>query len=215
MAADGKPASSGPDSVRVERILAAYNAGIERAISRIESLRVEQVLIDPQEDGTTKEARAVLAYSRSRGMEREITEPGLPHMVGRYTLPSLLGPELSTEEYVVAYEGIEEEEGVFCHRLSLEARVRDADHFDGTIWVARDRPGPVRIVGRVADPPWPATMIGLDKAFASGPHGIWLVRRHSGEAELSLLIRKKGVRHIFYEDYWLEVSADSTGTYPR
>lgn len=207
-----KLASGMIDSAAVERILASYNGGIESAVSGIESLRVEQVIIDPQKDGSTKEARAVLTYGRSQGMEREITVPGLPYMVGRYTLPSLLGPEVSTDEYVVGYEGTEEREGVLCYRLSLKARVRDADHFDGTIWISRDRPGPVRIVGEVADPPWPATEVALDKAFELGPHGVWLVRRHSGEAELSVLIKKKGTRHIFYENYWIEVSADSSST---
>ena len=64
-----------PDAPDLDRILAEYNAGIERSEAFIESLWVEQVIIDPQDDGTSKEARAVLTYGRDGKMERKVTPP--------------------------------------------------------------------------------------------------------------------------------------------
>jgi len=205
-----------PDAPDLDRILAEYNAGIERSEAFIESLWVEQVIIDPQDDGTNKEARAVLKYGRDGRMEREVTKRGVPYMVGEYTLGSLLGPTMLEDQYRIAHDGVEMKEGVLCHRLSVEALVRDADHFDGTLWVSCERPGPVRIIGEVSDPPFPAVRVALDKAFQQGPYGVWLVRRHTGEAEVSLLVRRRGVRHIFYDGYRVvagpgRAPADSTG----
>ncbi len=61
---------------------------------------------------------------------------------------------------------------------------------------------PVRITGEVADPPFPVVLITLDKSFESGPGGLRLLRRHSGEVEVNLLLgTKRGLRHIFYDDY--------------
>jgi hypothetical protein len=204
-------ANGAPDApaVSLDALLDEYNAGLARAASEIDSLRVEQIIIDPQEDGSTKEARAVLTYARGGGMEREIVEAGVPYLMGNYTLISLLGPRIDTAEYDVEYEGVDEKEGVECYRLGLTATVRDADHFDGTVWVSKETPGPVRIIGKVADAPFPAVRVELDKAFERGPCGFWLVRRHSGEVEVSLLVRRTGVRHIFYENY--QVVADARG----
>jgi len=200
------PGGSPPD---LGTLLTEYNAGLVAAASSIDTLSVEQVIIDPQDDGSTKEARAILTYGRSTGMERVVTQPGVPYLMGRYTLSSLLGPEIDATEYDVEYEGTEEKEGVVCHRLRLTALVRDADHFDGSLWVSADAPGPVRIVGEVADAPFPAVRVSLDKAFERAANGLWLVRRHSGEVEVSLLVRRRGERHIFYYDY--SVVADTTG----
>lgn len=193
------PAAAG--AVDVGALLGAYNESIERALASIESLRVEQAIFEPQGDGSTKRARAVLSYSRRDGMERDVTLSGVSHLVGRYTLRSLVGPVVDTTEYRVEYAGVEEKEDLACHRLAVTAIVRDADHFDGTIWVSTENPGPVRIIGTVADPPFPAVRVTLDKAFMSGPGGIWLVRRHTGEAEVKLLVTRRGTRHIFYDGY--------------
>ena len=58
--------------------------------------------------------------------------------------------------------------------------------------------------GAVADPPFPALEIKLDKSFEPGPGGYWLVRRHTGEVRVSLLLGSKwGLRHIFYDQYVL------------
>ncbi len=194
---------SGPD---VGRLLRDYNASIERALSEIDSLTVRQLIYEPQEDGADKRAEAMLTYSRAGGMSRRIQYSEIAHLVGNYTLRSLVGPAIDTLQYRVEYEGVEEKEGRPCHRLAVTALARDADHFDGTVWISAEEPGPVRIVGRVADPPFPAVEVLLDKAFEPGPDGIWLVRRHTGEAEVKLLVTRRGTRHIFYEDYHVKLA---------
>jgi hypothetical protein len=104
--------------------------------------------------------------------------------------------------------GIEEKDGHRCYRVELRARVRDVDHIDGTVWIDVENPGPVRVVGAVSDPPFPASQILLDKAFEPGPGGLWLVSRHRGEVEVGLLfMRKRGERTILYEDYEVGLAA--------
>lgn len=189
-----------------DQLLLRYNAEISLALGAIESLRVEQNFLEPQEDGSFKTARAVLTYAAGEGVERQIVESEISHMFGKYTLESLVGPRIELSEYEVALEGAEEKDGHDCYRLAIEALVRDADHFDGTIWISRTHPGPVRIVGEVADPPFPLTEIKLDKSFELQPCGLWLVRRHTGEAEVSLFGRRSGTRHIFYDGYEIRLA---------
>jgi hypothetical protein len=60
------------------------------------------------------------------------------------------------------------------------------------------------MIGEVSDPPFPVTRIKLDKRFGLSPEGLWLLRRHTGEVEVSLLLTtRRGLRHIFYDDYAL------------
>ncbi len=187
--------------VDLGHLLESYNEGIEHAISSIDSLTVKQLMYEPQEDGSMKRAESLLRYLRSEGMTRDVVFSEISHLMGKYTLLSLVGPTIDTLEYRVVYSGLEEQEGHACCKLLLTAIERDADHFDGTLWVSIEAPGPVRIIGKVADPPFPAVEVLLDKAFEPGPDGIWLVRRHTGEAEVKLLVTRRGTRHIFYEDY--------------
>lgn len=205
----GGTASAQPGDLDLSELLRDYNAGIERAMSSVESLRVEQLMFEPQEDGSTRRAEAVLTYSKTAGMTREVGFSEISHLVGKYTLMSLVGPRIDTLEYEVVYSGVEAKEGRSCHKLSLTALKRDADHFDGTLWVSVDAPGPVRIVGTVADPPFPAVRVTLDKAFDLAPGGIWLVRRHTGEAEVRLLVTRRGTRHIFYDGYRVKLAEPS------
>ncbi len=198
-------------AVDLAALLCEYNDGIEGALVAVESLRVEQMIFEPQADGSTKRARAVLSYSREGGMEREVTLSGVSHLLGRYTLMSLVGPVVDTADYAVEYLGVEEKEDHACHRVALEATTRDADHFDGTIWISVETPGPVRIIGTVADPPFPAVKVTLDKAFLPGPGGIWFVRRHTGEAEVKLLVTRHGTRHIFYDAYEVRLNDEAAG----
>ncbi|MFH1502547.1 MAG: hypothetical protein ABIG03_05835 [Candidatus Eisenbacteria bacterium] len=203
------PGSGDGQSFDLAALLRAYNDGVERALACVESLRVEQVIFEPQSDGSTKRAEAVLSYSRDGGMEREVGLSEISHLVGRYTLMSLVGPVIDTAEYEVEYLGLESKEDRVCHRLGLTAIVRDADHFDGTVWVSVEAPGPVRIVGTVADPPFPAVRVTLDKAFLPGPGGICFVRRHTGEAVVKLLVTRQGTRHIFYDGYEVTLGDDA------
>ncbi len=197
--ASGVEPAAAPD---IEHVLARYNEGIRRALEVIESLRVDQEMFEPQGDGSTKRATAVLSYEKGSEMTREETRSDLAHPAGDYSLRSLVGPVLERSEYDVEFEGVEEKEGHVCYRLSVVATVRDVDHFDGTVWISTETLGPVRIIGAVADPPFPVSEIRLDKAFQPGPGGLWLVRRHTGEVEVSLLfVKKRGVRHIFYDGY--------------
>lgn len=196
--------TAGSDGVSSDRdaILAGYNAAIERALA-IDSLRVTQEMIEPQDDGTSRGATAVLVYSDGE-MRREEVRSTLRYPAGDYTLASLVGPFILDGEYDVELRGREMVEGQASYRLELTAIVRDSDHFDGTVWVADDGSGPVRIVGEVADPPFPALEIRLDKSFEPGPGGYRLLRRHTGEVRVSLLLGSKwGLRHIFYEGYLL------------
>jgi len=198
----GSAAASAPAPVAVGEILAAYNAGIVRERALIESLSVLQTMIDPQEDGSEKRSEAMLVYTADGGMERRVIFSETSYPAGDYTLESLIGPELHDDEYRIEYAGIDTVDGEAAHRLLVEAIVRDSRHFDGDIWIAESDLTPVRVAGQVADPPFPVVLITLDKRFGRGPDGIRLLRRHSGEAEVNLLLgRKRGVRHIFYDDY--------------
>lgn len=197
--------SGGPavgPAVDVEEILSRYNEGIHRTLAGIESLRVVQTIFEPQDDGSTKRACAILSYEGERGMVREETFSELAYPVGEYTLSSLVGPVLEPSGYSVEYAGVEEEEGVSCHRLEVTATSRDHKHFDGSVWISTENLAPVRIVGEVADPPFPAKEVRLDKLFAEGPNGLRLVRRHAGRGEFRILfVTKRGERTIYYDDY--------------
>jgi hypothetical protein len=188
--------------VDVQAILSSYNANIERALSTIDSLRVIQDMIEPQDDGSFRSARAMLIHRRESGMVRDEIRSELRYPAGEYTLESLVGPALAPGDYEVEIEGTEEIEGVLCHRLSVRALVRDVEHIDGTVCISVFHGVPVWISASVADPPFPVAKIKLDKRFGPAPGGLWLLRRHTGEVELGLIMgRKKGLRHIFYEDY--------------
>ena len=210
-------ASSGVSVVEtvdsVEEILGRYNDGIRRVLAGIESLRVAQTIFEPQDDGSTKRACAVLNYARGLGMTREETFSELTYPVGEYTLSSLVGPDLDPSVYSVEYAGVDEQEGVPCHRLEVTATDRDCKHFDGSIWISTESFAPVRVVGEVADPPFPAKEIRLDKVFTEGPHGLWLVRRHRGRGEFRVLfISKQGERQIYYDDYEIEFAEPALGS---
>jgi hypothetical protein len=196
-----------PTTPNVGEVLELYNAEISRAVSAVGSLWVQQTMLEPQDDGSVKSAEATLSYEAGGEMVRDILRSELSHMYGSYTLQSLVGPRIEGSEYEVVQEGVEEKEGHACYRLLLRALVRDADHFDGIIWISREHPGPVRITGAVADPPFPVTEIRLDKAFELMPCGLWMVRRHTGEVEVSLFGRRRGVRHIFYDGYDIRLAA--------
>ena len=69
-------------------------------------------------------------------------------------------------------------------------------------WVEVGSLGLVRIVGEVADPPFPVERIKLDRASELVPEGFRLLRRHTGEIDIKLgFIRRHGVMDIFYADY--------------
>lgn len=190
----------------VAEILASYSAGVDRALSDIESLFVRQIVIEPCDGDGDRTAVALLTYVRGNGLERIVQESSLRYPSGRYTLKSLVGPAITPEEYDVTVGGPEIVEGEPCLRLELEALVRDEDHFDGTVWLSMADWGLVRIVGEVADPPFPARMIRLDKSFERVEAGLRLVRRHTGEVEVGALLGgRRGVRHIFYEEYTVRV----------
>jgi hypothetical protein len=206
-AAAGGVAAGTPPGTTLEEILRHYNEGIRRALAGIDSLRVAQTMFEPQDDGSTKRACAVLVYSRAHGMTRTETFSELIYPVGEYALTSVVGPELDPSAYSVEYAGLDEEEGVSCHRLEVTATDRDYRHFDGSIWISARDFAPVRVVGEVADPPFPAREIRLDKTFVPGPHDLWLVRSHRGWGEFKLLfISKRGERQIYYDDYVVEFS---------
>jgi len=186
----------------LDEIIESYDAGILSTRSLIESLSVNQVMVEPQKNGTSKQATAVLRYVAGEGMKREELSSGLSNLVGTYTLESLIGPELGVDEYSLTQSGTEEMEGVLCYRVDVMSVARDMHHFDGIVWISVADCGLVRIVGEIANPPFPITEITLDKSFAPQGNGMRLVARHSGEVEANLLLgRKRGLRHIFYEDY--------------
>ena len=186
----------------VADVLAVYNAGIEAAMTGIDSLFVRQEVIEHCPDGEDRTASAHLSYNRADGLSRTVIESDLRYPSGKYRLESLVGPVLRPDEYEVELTGVEEMEGEECLRLELRALVRDVDHFDGTLWVSVVDGGPVRIEGGVADRPFPAREILLDKSFIPVSGGFRLVRRHTGEVEIGLLVgSSRGVRHIFYEGY--------------
>lgn len=207
----GEAAGDPPDAgvveppMSVEEIVDRYNEGVLRALAGVEGLRVAQTIFEPQDDGGTKRACATLSYEREHGMVRVETFSELVYPVGEYTLLSLVGPVLDRSTYNVQYTGMDEVEGVPCHRLEVTAISRDPKHFDGSIWISIESLAPVRIVGEVADPPFPAVEVSLDKVFAEGPHGLWFVRRHAGRGEFRVLfITKRGERTIYYDDYEVE-----------
>lgn len=186
----------------LDEIIESYDAGILNTRSLIESLSVNQIMVEPQSDGSSKRARAVLTYEVGKGMRRDESSSELFYPVGEYTLESLTGPELGTDEYSLTLGGTEEMEGSLCYRVDVTAVARDMHHFDGTIWISVADHGPVRVAGVVAAPPFPVTEITLDKSFEPLGSGIRLVARHSGEVEANLLVgRKRALRHIFYEEY--------------
>ncbi len=202
--------TAGADSAALqslEEVLDGYNANIRLAMAEIETLRVEQEMVEPTKDGGEKRALAVLTYSRRDGMNRKELSGDLGHPVGEYKLESLVGPELAAEGYDVSLAGMEEMEGRRCYRLSVTAIERDTGHFDGTVWVEVGTLGLVRIIGEVADPPFPVQRVKLDKAFEPTPEGHRLLRRHTGEIDIKLaLISRHGLMHIFYTDYSITLS---------
>ncbi len=186
----------------LDEIVESYDAGIVRTRSLIESLSVSQIMVEPQKDGSNMRARAVLTYVSGKGMKREELSSELLYPVGRYTLESLTGPELGVDEYSLVLSGTEDMEGTLCYRIEVTAVARDMHHFDGTVWISVADHGPVRVVGEIANPPFPVIEITLDKSFVPHGNGMWLVARHSGEVEANLLLgRKRALRHIFYEGY--------------
>jgi len=191
-------------SVDVQGILRSYNANIERAMLTVDSLSVIQDMVEPQEDGSFRSARAMLVHRRETGMVRNEICSELRYPAGEYTLESLVGPLLAPDDYETQYEGTEDAEGVLCHRLSVRALVRDVEHIDGTVWISVFHAVPVRISASVSDPPFPVAEIKLDKRFGPAPGGLWLLRRHTGEVKLGLILgRKTGRRDIFYEQYFV------------
>ncbi|MCD4690944.1 hypothetical protein K8S17_05725 [bacterium] len=198
-AGEARTADAGPD---LDEILSCYNAAIIEGRTSIESLTALQTMLDPQEDGTTKRAEAELVYSPEGGMERRVIFSNISHPAGKFTLDSLIGPELHTNEYALELAGCDTVDGQEAYRVAVTALERDSMHFDGTVWISTEDFGPVRVMGQVADPPFPVALITLDKAFEPSVCGVRLLRRHSGEAEVNLLLgRKRGLRHIFYDDY--------------
>jgi hypothetical protein len=191
----------------LEEVLEGYNANIRGAMAAIETLRVEQEMVEPTEEGGEKRALALLSYSRGEGMQREERSSDLGHPVGEYKLRSLVGPELLPGEYDVLLTGVEDMEGRRCYRLSVTATERDVEHFDGTVWVEVGSLGLVRIIGQVADPPFSVERITLDKAFEPVPEGLRLLRRHTGAIDIRLaFVRRHGVMHIFYTGYAIVTS---------
>ncbi len=201
---------AGVDSIgmlSLEEVLEGYNANIHSAMAAIETLRVEQEMVEPTEEGGEKRALALLSYSRGEGMQREECSSDLGHPVGEYKLRSLVGPELLPGEYDVLLTGVEDMEGRWCYRLSVTATERDVEHFDGTVWVEVGSLGLVRIIGQVADPPFSIERITLDKAFEPVPEGFRLLRRHTGEIDIRLaFVRRHGMMHIFYTNYAIVTS---------
>jgi len=195
-------ASPGEQANETSDLLAAYNATIEAAMTRIESLQVRQEIVEPCEGGPHRTATALLVYERGRGLTRTLVESNLRYPSGKYRLESLVGPRINPQEYRVTVVGREYMEGETCLRIDVEALERDVDHFDGSIWISLMDSGPVRVAGSVADPPFPAREILLDKSFEVVGEGLRLVRRHTGEVEVGALLGgQRGVRHIFYENY--------------
>ncbi len=194
-------------TLSLDDVLDGYNANIRVAMAAIETLRVEQEMLEPTKEGGEKRALASLLYDRAEGMQREEFSSDLGHPVGEYELRSLVGPELLSGEYDILLAGVEDMEGRRCHRLTVTATERDIGHFDGTVWVEVGSLGLVRIIGEVADPPFPVERIKLDKAFEPVPEGFRLLRRHTGEVDIRLgFVRRHGVMHIFYTDYMIVTS---------
>jgi len=196
------------DSLDVTQLLDAYNARIEATLESIARLTVRQEMIELQDDGSEHRETAILTYTAGEEMLREVVSSDLTYPSGEYRLESLVGPFISEDEYVVRFDGVEEHEGSECYLLSVEAVRRDSDHFDGRVWISIDDASVVRIVGEVADPPFPVTWIRLDKSFERHASGCRLLYRHTGEGEVSFIVaRKKGKRHVFYEEYDVEFAS--------
>jgi hypothetical protein len=201
-AASSLLASTPREGLSVAEILVGYNASIARAMAEIESLRVEQEMVEPTDEGGEKRATAVLTYRLGDGMERDELSSDIGHPVGDYSLESLVGPEILPLEYDVVLEGVEDMGGRPCYRLALTATERDSRHFDGTVWVDADGLGLVRITGEVADAPFPVQRIWLDKEFEPVSEGFRLLRRHATEIDIRFaFITKHGVAHIEYTNY--------------
>jgi len=193
----------------VASIVERHNAHIRRALGTIESLSVQQDMYEPQADGRTLHARAVLQYAAAEGMTREVLASNLSYPAGEYTLATLVGPSLDPSEYRVRLDGEETLDGVDCYRLAAEAIVRDRHHLDGHVWVSRVDCSLVRVSGRVSAPPFPITEILLDKRFAPGPSGFSLLRSHAGEVRAGLVLgRKRGARNISYSAYVINGTAE-------
>jgi hypothetical protein len=191
-------------------VVSIYNASIRAAMDTIARLTVNQEMLEPMDDGDDHRASAVLVYTKGEGMERHESESTIGHPKGEYTLASLVGPELSTEDYEVQVIGVEEKDGRNCYRLDVSAQERDSKHFDGSVWVTTDGAHLVRITGSVADPPFPVESVSLDKAFEPVPGGLWLLRRHTGEVVLHAgFVRRTGVIHIFYDNYSVSFEGES------
>jgi outer membrane lipoprotein-sorting protein len=188
-------------------LLTRYNARIAQTLETIQTLRVEQEMVEPQADGTSKRAHAVLSYTKGQDLTRDEISSNLSYPAGEYTLETLVGPTLDPLEYTVAFVGMEDMSEHVCYRLSLTALKRDVKHIDGTVWVSAEAFAPVRIQAAVSDPPYPATEIKLDKSFELDPSGAWLLSEHVGEVEVRLLwATKRGVRHITYDDYVVTIA---------
>jgi hypothetical protein len=201
--------ADGGEAPDLADILSRYNAFIEWERSAVESLQVRQTMVEPKKDGTSKKSEAELVYTRAGGMDRRVVFSEISNPAGDYTLDSLIGPELLEAEYALAYAGRDTVEGEETYHVLVTALSRDSKHFDGDVWISSAGFAPVRVTGRVADPPFPVVLITLDKSFDPGPGGLRLLRRHSGEAEVNLLLgTRRGLRHIFYDDYSVRVRED-------
>ncbi len=137
----------------------------------VESLRVCQDMDEPQTDGTTRHARAVLSYARGEGMERRVLSSNLAYPAGEYTLTSLIGPILEPSEYRIRLEGTTVVDGVDCHHLVVEAIKRDKDHLDGEVWVSRSSFALVRILGQGLRSAVSARRDPARQAVRAGPRG--------------------------------------------
>jgi len=205
------PSGSARDRERsLIEILSLYNSNIAFAMASIETLRVEQEIVEPAEDGAEKRARAVLTYRRGGEMQREELFSDVGHPVGDYRLESLVGPEILTTEYDVKVAGTESVDGVICYRLDVEATERDSRHFDGNVWVSVHDLGLVRITGEVADAPFPVQRVTLDKTFESVAGGLRLLRDHTAEVDIRFaFITRHGLAHILYTDYDVSLSTQT------
>ncbi len=209
-------------SAELAELLERYNSFVRHERCLIETLRVVQTMVDPQEDGSERTAVAELTYIAGSGMVRDVLSSDLAHPEGDYTLDSVIGPELPGGEYDIEPVGRDTVDGESAFHLRVTALDRDRDHFDGEIWISEMDASPVRVRGRVADPPFPVVLITFDKRFErlapqdvrgeECPTALRLLRRHSGEAEVNLLLgRKRGQRHIFYDDYVVRVRPPDGG----
>ena len=131
-------AAAGAPAVTLEEILALYNSNIRTALARIETLWVEQEIIEPSEDGEDRRAFAQLSYRQGERMKRTLLSSTLAYPSGNYQIASIVGPELLASDYVISLGGVEESEGRTCYALHVTATERDITHFDGTVWATVD-----------------------------------------------------------------------------